>query len=261
MRHFFQIAAVALLLAGCTTATPPKGPSPEEVTEMAARDAIAGNLASIADANRPAEDVARDVARNPAAMLAFAGVKPGDKVVDFIPGAGYFTRLFAKAVGANGHVYGVAPPPRKPDEPAPLSKIVGDPAYPNVSVVPLTGMLAVPEPVDLVWTAQNYHDLHLAQFKLDVVAMNKAVFDALKPGGVYVIVDHAALPGSGLEVPDKLHRIDPAIVKQEVIAAGFEYEDESTVLRNDTDDHTLIVFDPKVRGKTDQFAFRFRKPQ
>lgn len=247
MRNLLPALAVALAMTGCTTTTTTSTP-----------DAI--DLA-VADSSRPAEDIARDAARKPVDMLNFAGVKAGDKVVDFIPGGGYFTRLFAKAVGATGHVYGVSPPPRTPTDPAPLSKIVGDPAYANVSVVLLQGLISVPEPVDIVWTAQNYHDLHLAQFKLDVAAMNKAVFAALKPGGVYVVLDHAALPGTGLDVPDKLHRINPDIVKEEVTAAGFVYEGESTVLRNDTDPHNVGVFDPSVRGKTDQFIFKFKKPK
>ena len=264
MRSFILSAAVAITvaLAGCTsttttTAPDAKMPAAAASSASAATDAIA---AAVADANRPAEDVARDAARKPSDMLAFAGVKPGDKVIDFIPGGGYFTRVFAKAVGAGGHVYAVSPPPQKPGAPSAVDKIAADAAYANVSVVPLVGALTAPEPVDIVWTAQNYHDLHLARLNVDVPAMNKAVFAALKPGGVFVVLDHAALPGTGLDVPDKLHRINPDIVKQEVTAAGFVFESESTVLRNDTDPHTMGVFDPAIRGKTDQFIFKFRKP-
>jgi predicted methyltransferase len=121
--------------------------------------------------------------------------------------------------------------------------------------------MQLPEKAELVWTSQNYHDLHLARLNLDVAAVNRAVYEALKPGGLYVIVDHAAAAGTGLDVPDKLHRIDPAIVRREVEAAGFRFEGESTVLRNPADDHTLLVFDPAIRGHTDQFVFKFRKPK
>jgi predicted methyltransferase len=121
-------------------------------------------------------------------------------------------------------------------------------------------VMALPEAADLVWTSQNYHDLHLAKLNLDVAAANRAIFQALKPGGLYVVVDHAAAAGTGLDIPDKLHRIDPAIVRREVEAAGFKYLGESTVLRNPADDHSLAVFDPAIRGHTDQFVYKFQKP-
>jgi predicted methyltransferase len=102
--------------------------------------------------------------------------------------------------------------------------------------------------------------MHLAAFGMDVAGVNKAVFNALKPGGVYVVLDHAARAGSGTEDAQKLHRIDPAVVKTEVVAAGFVFVDESTALRNPADPHTAMVFDPGMRGKTDQFIYKFRKP-
>jgi len=121
--------------------------------------------------------------------------------------------------------------------------------------------LATPEPVDLVWTSQNYHDLHDSFAKpADLAQVNAAIFRALKPGGIYVVLDHAALPGSGLSATETLHRIDPATVRAEVEAAGFVYVGESDVLRNPNDPHTAKVFDPSIRGHTDQFVFKFRKP-
>lgn len=120
--------------------------------------------------------------------------------------------------------------------------------------------LASAGPVDIIWTAQNYHDLHLARLKLDVPAYDKALFAAIKPGGYLVIVDHAAEAGSGLRDPDKLHRIDEAVVKQEVESAGFVLDGESDALRNPADPHTALVFDASIRGKTDQFMLRFKKP-
>jgi predicted methyltransferase len=216
---------------------------------------------AVADAGRPAEDVARDAARKPAEVLAFAGVKPGDTVVDLIPGGGYFTRILSKAVGPEGRVYALTPPPSSPDaQPAP-DAIAADPAYANVTVVALSRPPTVPEPVDLIWTAQNYHDLHLSRLQVDVPDFNKAMFDALKPGGAYVVLDHAALPGSEVGVADTLHRIDPEIVKREVVAAGFVFEGESSVLRNPADPRNVNVFDASIRGSTDQFIYKFRKPR
>lgn len=219
--------------------------------------------AAIADPGRPAADVARDADRKPADMLAFADVKPGETVAELLPGGGYFTRLFSKAVGPKGTVYAlITQTQAKADKPPAVNAIAADPAYGNVKVVVADfAAFKLPEKADLVWTSLNYHDLHLARFNLDVAAANRAIYEALKPGGLYVIVDHAAASGTGLDVPDKLHRIDPAIVRREVEAAGFRFEGESTVLRNPADDHTLPVFDPAIRGHTDQFVFKFRKPK
>lgn len=222
--------------------------------------------AAVADKARPEADTKRDADRKPAEMLEFAGVKAGETVADFLPGGGYFTRIFSKAVGPTGVVYAVinAPPPNPaPDaKPNPILAVAADPAYGNIKVVQASFQtLALPTQADVIWTAQNYHDLHLARFNLDVAAVNKAVYAALKPGGVYVVLDHAAVAGAPLDTADKLHRIDPAIVKSELAAAGFVYEGESTLLRNTTDDHTKGVFDPTLRGHTDQFIYKFRKPK
>ena len=261
------VSLIGILLAACagspgvpSTPSSQAATAPQQVMTPAptAVDFIAE---AVADSSRPAEDSARDAQRKPADMLVFAQVQPGQRVLDLIPGTGYFTRLLAKAVGADGHVYAAAPAPG-PDSkgPSPIDAITANPSYANVSNVLLAGPLSAPEPVDLIWTAQNYHDLHLAQLKLDVPAMNKSFFDALKPGGLLVIVDHSAIAGTGLDVPDKLHRIDEEIVKREVTAAGFVLESSSDVLRSAADARTLMVFDPAIKGNTDQFVLRFRKP-
>jgi predicted methyltransferase len=210
-------------------------------------DAIA---AALADPKRPDADKQRDANRKPAETLAFAGVKPGDRIAELFPGGGYFTRLFSKIVGAGGHVYA-----------ARVKAIAADPNYSNVSVVvePFA-QLKPPEPVDLVWTSQNYHDLH--NFPgVDVTVFNQLVFEALKPGGIYLVLDHAAEPGSGARDTSTLHRIDPDTVKKEVLAAGFVFVGGSDLLHQADDPHTVKVFDPSVRGKTDQFIFKFRKPK
>lgn len=232
----------------------------------AAMEKIPANIAAaVADSARPAADRARDANRKPAECLTFAGVKPGDRVADLIPGGGYFTRLFAKAVGPKGYVYAYMP--SDIDE---IYKKHGvtvpppaDPNYPNVSYIhaPVAKFVA-PEKLDIVWTSQNYHDLHDKFFgPADVPAVNKAIYDALKPGGIYIVLDHAAEAGSGLRDTDTLHRIDEAAVKKEVEAAGFKLVAESNVLRNPSDPHTAKVFDPAIRGKTDQFILKFRKPR
>jgi predicted methyltransferase len=221
--------------------------------------------AAVADSARPEADRARDANRKPAECLTFAGVKPGDRVADLIPGNGYFTRLFSKAVGAKGYVYAYMPSDideiyRKHGLTIPPA---ADPNYPNVSYIHApVAKFVTPEKLDIVWTSQNYHDLHDKFFgPADIPAVNKAIFDSLKPGGVYVVLDHAADAGSGLRDTDTLHRIDEAAVKKEVEAAGFKLVAESDILRNPADPHTDNVFKPAIRGKTDQFILKFRKPR
>ena len=223
--------------------------------------------AAIADAARPAADTALDAERKPADMLEFAGVKPGQTVVDLLPGGGYFTRIFSKAVGAGGTVYAVGGPPRPstdPAKPAPTpaqDTIAADPNYANVKSVhaPLAGGLSIPTKADVVWTSQNYHDVKNVP-NIDMLAFDKAIFAALKPGGVFVVLDHVANADT-MNPTSTVHRIDPAVVKREVEAAGFKYEGESTVLRNPADDHSKNVFDPSLRHKTDQYIYKFRKPK
>lgn len=222
--------------------------------------------AAVADKNRPAEDTGRDADRKPAEMVAFAGIRPGSVVVDLIPGKGYFTRIFAKAVGPNGHVYAFFPSEidgmLKGKQPS-VTAVTNDTAnYPNASLVhgPVAKFV-VPQKADVVWTSQNYHDLHDAFFgPQDLAVVNKAIYDSLKPGGTYIVLDHVAEAGSGLRDTNTLHRIDPETVKKEVTAAGFKFVGEDDSLRNPADPHTANVFDKSIRGKTDQFIYKFRKP-
>jgi len=221
----------------------------------------AATTAAISDPSRPAADTARDAARKPAAMVEFAGMKPGDTVLELLPGGGYFTRIFSKVVGPKGKLYAAVPDAKGADAEPEAAAIAAESGYANVSVVPIAPLPALP-PLDIVWTSWNYHDLHLSRVHADMAVVDKQWFSMLKPGGVVVIVDHAALPGSpAVETADKLHRIDPAVVKAEMTAAGFTFDGETNVLANPADPHTAIVFDPSIRGKTDQFAYRFKKPQ
>ena len=219
-----------------------------------------------ADDPARASDKPLDARRHGPELTAFAGVKRGDKVLELIPGSGYFTRLFALAAGPSGHVYAIWPQPYA-DEAVPdvnaLKAASAKAPWNNVTVlVQPAAKLTVPEPVDVVFTSQNYHD-YPDKFmgRIDPMVLNRAVWRALKPGGVYVVIDHAAPAGSGMADTDTLHRIDPAIVKKQVTAAGFAFEGESKLLRNPSDPHTVLVFDKSIRGRTDQFAYRFRKPR
>ena len=262
------------------------------VTSVGAQPIPPYVTAAVNDDHRPAADRMRDVNRKPAESIAFAGVKPGDKVVDFLAGGGYFTRILSKVVGPQGHVYATAPViaapmgnmpmgnmpmPNMPQQGAmpmqnmpmpgmaqrgmedPLREITTDPAYANVSeVIQPTSQLKVIEPVDVVWTSQNYHDLHNpgSLHADDMAAFNKSVFDALKPGGVFLVIDYAAVPGTGFTQSPALHRADPEAEKAEILKAGFVFEGESKILARANDPHTM-----RAHEQDDQFMFRFRKPR
>ena len=217
--------------------------------------------AAVSDKDRPAADIMRDADRKPAETLAFSTVKPGDNVLELIAGGGYFTRILSKTVGARGHVYAtvaegfLAARPQSADG---LKAIAADPAYPNVTMlVQPTGSPTAPEPVDVVWTTLNYHDLHNpgAMGAGDMDAFNKSVFAALKPGGVFFVVDHAAAKGAGFTQTGTLHRIEPDPAKAEIMKAGFVFDGESKALARD-EPHTAHSDD-----KDDMFIFRFRKPR
>ncbi|MFL6593298.1 MAG: class I SAM-dependent methyltransferase [Luteimonas sp.] len=253
MKWMLPVAIAASLAAGAAASAPPS------------HAAIPGYVGkAVADPAR-GDDVKIDARRHVADLVAFSGAKPGDSVLELIPGSGYFTKVFSKVVGPTGHVYALWPRPYD-DESHPdsdmMRKLAKDPGFNNIEVlVQPANALSAPRPLDVVFTSQNYHD-YPDKFMgpTDPAVLNKAVFSALKPGGIYIVVDHVAQAGSGLRDTDTLHRIDPATVKQQVTKAGFEYVGESPVLRNPNDTHTLKVFDKAIRGHTDQFAYKFRKP-
>ena len=236
------------------------------LTMGAAVAATPANLtAALGDAKRPPADSSRDMARKPAELLALGEVKPGQKVADFMMGGGYFTRILSAAVGPKGQVYAYQSGEFIKFRAAygtDQSKVVAD--YSNVTAG--NGPIAtagLPDGLDLVLTVQNYHDLHLKAMPPGTAeAANKEIFKALKPGGIYLIVDHAALAGAPITVADTQHRIDEATVKAEVQAAGFKLVTEDNKLLADASDaHDKSVFDPSIRGKTDQFVLKFRKPK
>jgi predicted methyltransferase len=248
------VISVAIGSAACSQ-EPAVPADTAEATDAAAQTAYPAYVtAAVNDPARPAEAVADDENRKPAEMLVYAGVEPGDKVAEWIPGGGYFTRIFGKAVGSDGKVYALT----SERGAGRVQTIADEETYGGVVEVVAGDLTAIapPEPVDVVWTSRNYHDLPVATR----AALNTASYNMLEPGGVYIVLDHSAVAGSGAE-SSSLHRIDEEVVKQEVVAAGFEFAGESDALRNPGDNRTAPVFDSDVRGDTDQFILKFQKPE
>ncbi len=219
-------------------------------------------VAALASDPRTDADRERDAARMTAETLAFAKVRPGEHVIDMIIGGGFFTRAFSAAVGPTGHVTAWQPQEFVGFQESYGQAVRDADALANADgVISPIGAPVWPTGIDLVFTAQNYHDLHLTPFPTDTASkVNAAVFTALKPGGRYVIVDHNAVAGSGLSAANGLHRIDVEQVKREVLAAGFVLDGESAILMRADDPLTANVFDGSIRGRTSQFMLRFRKP-
>lgn len=227
--------------------------------------------AAVDDTTRPEADRMRDADRHPAEVLAFAGIKPGMKVGELMPSGGYYTRLLCRVVGDSGHVYGVnfkfhmqprpagagaGGPPRaraaRP-APAPLGCSNVDETSQDAS------SFTLPSDLDVVWTTENYHDMHNpALGSPDMKQLDMTVFNALKPGGEFIIEDHAAAAGHGTSDTNTLHRIDPATVREEVESVGFKFAGQSKVNAVPSDDHTQRIF--TMHDKTDRFLFKFRKP-
>ncbi len=224
---------------------------------LTARVAAPNYTALLASPERPAADTVRDADRKPAALMAFAKIKPGTLVAELVPGGGYYTRLLSLAVGPTGHVYTYG----LRANPAIAAWAQG---HPNVSEgIAGPGVGLAPVPVDVVWTTLNYHDLkNSKQGDRDIAAViNEAAFKALKPGGIYLINDHQTAKGMGISQTATLHRIEDVAVIREVEAAGFKLESRSAILAHPADDHTIKVVESGIRGKTDQFVLRFRKPK
>jgi predicted methyltransferase len=217
---------------------------------------------AVAQVPQAGDDAMTDPAMKRAEVIAFIGLKPGDRIADIV--AGRFVRAFSVAVGPKGKVYAVEPVEVTKIHPEILTMLKPAAAAPGSNVVIVEGpvnAMALPSGLDAVFIRQNYHDLYdKFMGPADVPGFNKQVFAALKPGGVYVILDHAAAPGAPMSVTETLHRIDVARVKQDVLAAGFRLDGESKAVAAPADDHSKMVFDPAIRGKTDQFLLRFKKP-
>lgn len=201
-------------------------------------------------------------------LIRFARVDAGSTVIDVYPGDGDWTRLFSDAAGPEGRVFSFVPTEIvgvKNDQVGRMQTLAKELGRENVRAVSadLVAMADVTQQADVLWLHLFYHDLHTAliQAKGATAAhFNRAAYERLKPGGYYVIVDHAAAAGAGTSDARSLHRIEPACVREEVEAAGFELDGESTILANKDDLHSIKVFDPSIKGETDRFAYRFMKP-
>ena len=243
-----------VFLAACDrqpAAPPPSQPTPPPPAATApavGSPASAAIAAAVANPARPAEDIARDADRKPAETLAFFDVKPGEVVFEFVAGGGYFTELLSRTVGDSGRVIASREDPKR----------IADGRLPNVTAVPDGEWGLAPNSVDLVFTALNYHDV--VNLKVERPPLLKNFMTILKPGGIFAVIDHSAENGSGDRDVGTRHRIDEAFVVSEIKAAGFELVGSSDLLRNPNDARTLKVFDPAIRGKTDQFVLKFRKP-
>lgn len=209
--------------------------------------------AILANPERPQNERALDAIRKPEEMLKFFGVKAGDKVADLMAGRGYYTAILSQLVGQKGLVYSAVPKAAKE-----YQERLQNPLYANVKLVEGDMgkvALATDGSLDFVLINLDYHEVDQA----DRAAMNKRVFAALKPGGVYGVVDHAAQDGTGDQVRKSLHRMDKALAVKEVAGVGFILAKEGEMLRNPDDPRTESVF--KDRGKSDRFVLRFEKPK
>ena len=201
-------------------------------------------------------------------MIRFARVEAGSTVIDVYPGDGDWTRLFSDVVGPEGRVYSFLPAEVahfKNDPVGLMRTLAKEPGRENVEAVSadLVAMPGATQQADVLWLHLFYHDLHTALMRAKgatAADFNRAVYERLKPGGFYVIVDHAAVGGTGTRDTQSLHRIEPASVRKEVEAAGFVLDAEGAMLANKDDPHSIKVFDPSIKGETDRFAYRFVKP-
>jgi predicted methyltransferase len=224
--------------------------------------------AAVANPARSADNVARDASRKPAEILEFLGLQPGMRAIDLFGGNRYWAEILVAAIGPKGQVTAWEPTQFYDKDThdkfvafqttAPTARLIVSPFE-----TPELGSAAY----DFMMINLNYHDVYWVSDKYKVVRMEpdawlKTIYAAMKPGGVVGVIDHVASAGGDPRVTvEKLHRIDPAVVRADFERAGFAFEAASEVLRNPVDDHSLQVFDEKIRGRTDRFAFRFRKPR
>ena len=232
------------------------------LASVAAAGAVSDPIAAaVASPDRPAKDRARDADRRPADILRFFGVAPGQHVADMMTGRGYYAELLSRSVGSNGVVYAqnnAFVVERFADEP--LRERLTKPALSNVRRIDAElEAPGLPENLDLIMMVLFYHDTYWQ--KVNRERMNRAIFKALKPGGVFGVVDHHATAGSGARDVKTLHRVDAALVLKEIEGVGFLLDAQSDVLRHLEDKRTKNVFDPEVRGRTDRFVYRFKKPE
>lgn len=267
MKTTFAVILVALTVAACN-----QQPAQETAPVSAAPTPVAVDpavyAAAVANPARPPADLERDAGRKPAAVLEFFGIAPGMTILDMFSGGGYYTEILGSVAGPEGHVVAQANKA--------YLKFVGDEfkarhadnRLPNVTVLMAeNNELQLDEnQFDAILMVLSFHDTFWISPEddwpeIDRPALQAELFAALKPGGVLGVIDHQAIPGSSGETGGTVHRIDRAIVVDELTQAGFVLEAESDLLRNPADDHSKGVFDPDIRGKTDRFVLKFRKPE
>ena len=201
-------------------------------------------------------------------LIQFARVDAGATVIDVYTGDGDWTRLFSDVVGPEGRVTSFVPAEVahfKNDPVGLMRTLAEEPGRENVEAVSaeVVAMQEVTQPADVLWLHLFYHDLHTALMQkkgATAAGFNRAVYERLKPGGAYVIVDHTAAVGAGTSDAQSLHRIEPASLREEVEAAGFVLDADCTILSNRDDQHAIKVFDPSIKDQTDRFVYRFVKP-
>lgn len=233
----------------------------------APRANAAAIAAAIADSGRPASDVARDAGRNPQALLEFAGLAPDMTVLDMFAGGGYYSELAASIVGPEGKVVAYNNTGYSMVAAKAIASRYANGRLAHVEqLVSENNELALPSSAfDVVLFVLSYHDAYYLDgergwTRIDIPHMLAEIFDAVKPGGRVIVVDHVARAGMAADQVRALHRIDPQIIKTDFRAAGFRYDGESDALRNPNDDFNVIAMAPHVRGKTDRAVLRFVKP-
>jgi predicted methyltransferase len=244
-------AMIGLLVAG------PAAAAPSPIAQAVA----ATNL-------RDPENIARDASRKPAELLAFFGVKRGMRMLDLFGMNGYWAEINSQVVGPRGRVT-VWQPTQFYTADGRTNWLAGAGRLPNVSLIvsPFEAPVWPDAAYDFALINLDYHDVYWQNPQRGIPRMEPAAFvsklyAALKPGGVVGLVDHVANAGSDpRQSVDKLHRIDPAVIRADFERAGFRLEAESPLLRNPADDHSLLVFDKAIRGQTDRVVFKFRKPR
>ena len=229
---------------------------------------VANVVAAVASNGRSADNVKIDESRKPAEVLEYLGLRRGMYAVDLFGGNRYWAEIMAPAVGPNGHVL-VWEPSQFADADSKKAFAAFKAKNRNVAMVntPFEALSLPKNSADFVMLNLNYHDVYWESTKYGIPRMEpqaflKAVYAAMKPGAVIGVIDHVASPnGDTRATVDKLHRIDPDVIEADFTRAGFQLVGTRNMLRNPEDDHSLLVFDPKIRGKTDRALFKFRKPR
>jgi predicted methyltransferase len=255
MRAFLLIITVVLLAGAPARAQEAPAATP---AYMIPSNAPAHVRRAIESPERTAEQRARDYYRKPAQILTLSGIEEGDRIIEIASFGQYFTTMLLAAVGPSGHVdmydlpyiEGFGGPASRAFDAQHANAVYHQESYNDATL---------PQNVDSVWNVHYYHDLQPQG--VDTAAFNRKIFNALKPGGIYLVIDHKAEDGSGWRDAGTIHRMGVETIKQEVLAAGFELALESDLLANPADDRTKMVFAPGTRGTTDQAFFIFRKPR